>query len=137
MLSLLRLLPVADAGPDDTEGVPGGDQVIRARPPHEWRNVPVDGQRLRELRAQRGLSQQRLADKTDLGITTIRRLECQQHPWCKAWTIDLIAAALDTSVLSLTRADQSETSGGIRRRKPDSNVLAIDAAKSRLRGHVS
>lgn len=69
--------------------------MIRANPPHEWRTVPIDGQRLRQIRAERGISQEKLGYMTELGPTTIRRIECGPQPAaCRAWTIKLIADAL-------------------------------------------
>jgi transcriptional regulator with XRE-family HTH domain len=106
--------------------------VIRAYPPHEWRTVPIDGQRLRQIRAERGLSQQKLAYKTDLGLTTIRRLEVGPRSACRAWTLDLIADALGTQPDKLTTETDSPSQF-----KPGSNVLAITAARARRRGHAS
>lgn len=80
--------------------------MIRANPSDEWRTVPIDGQRLRQIRAERGLSQEKLASKSDLGLTTIRRLECEPSPACRAWTRDLIATALETQPASLAPAAQ-------------------------------
>lgn len=110
--------------------------MIRANPPHEWRTVPIDGRRLRQIRAERGLSQQNLAHKTDLGLTTIRRLECDPRPACHAWTRDLIAAALDTEPCNLAPADQSPDVAGSVAGMAGSNVHAISAAVSRQLGHA-
>jgi hypothetical protein len=108
-----------------------------ARLPREWRYVPIDGQRLRQLRAERGLSQERLAWKADLDVTTIRRLECRPHPWCRAWTMDLLAAALETEPLSLTRPDEPQKPASSAAHQPGSYVTPIGIAKSRRYGHVS
>jgi transcriptional regulator with XRE-family HTH domain len=108
--------------------------VIRANPPHEWRIVPVDGQRLRQLRAKRGLSQEKLAWETDLAVTTIRRLECGPRSACRAWTLNLIASALGTKPASLAppllSASVAELPGGV----PKKNVVAIKAANLRRTG---
>ncbi len=79
--------------------------MIRDYPSHQWRNVRVDGQRLRQLRAEQGLSREKLAGKTQLTPETIRRIECTPDPSCHAWTRDLLAAALNTEPASLTRPD--------------------------------
>lgn len=111
--------------------------MIRANPPHEWRTVPVDGRRLRQIRAERGLSQEDLAYKASLGLTTIRTLECKAQATCRAWTLDLIAAALETLPQALSRPDGSPKAASPAERTLDNNVLAIDAAKSRRPGHAS
>jgi DNA-binding XRE family transcriptional regulator len=110
--------------------------VIRAYPPHEWRTVPIDGRRLRQLRAERGLSQERLAGKADLGLTTIRRIECEPSPVCRAWTMDVIAAALDTQPCNLAPIDQSPEVTGSVDGMAGNNVLAISAANSRQLGQA-
>jgi DNA-binding XRE family transcriptional regulator len=81
--------------------------VIRNVPSSEWKNVPVDGRRLRAIRAEQGLSQQRLAYKASVGITTVRRLETEPEPACRSWTIGLLAAALDTQPALLTRVNNA------------------------------
>jgi DNA-binding XRE family transcriptional regulator len=47
----------------------------------------VDGQRLRELRRQRGLAQEELADLASVGLTTVARLERQHRANCRTWTL--------------------------------------------------
>lgn len=84
-----------------------GDDVIRDLPPVEWKSVPVDGRRLRTMRAERGLSQERLANMAKIGLTTIRRLESAAKPACRSWTMDCIAEALGTQPGSLIRSDHS------------------------------
>jgi DNA-binding XRE family transcriptional regulator len=84
-----------------------GDRVIRDLPSSEWKNVPVDGRRLRTIRAEQGLSQENLASKAKVGLTTIRNLETRPEPACRAWTMGLIAAALGTQPALLTRSDNA------------------------------
>jgi DNA-binding XRE family transcriptional regulator len=79
--------------------------VIRNVPSSEWGNVPVDGEQLRARRAEQGLSQEKLAEKAKVGLTTVRNLETKPEPACRAWTIGLLAAALDTQPSLLTRSD--------------------------------
>jgi DNA-binding XRE family transcriptional regulator len=81
--------------------------VIRDVPASEWKNVPVDGRRLRARRAEKGLSQERLAEKANVGLTTVRRLETIPEPACRSWTIGLLATALDTQPALLTRVSSA------------------------------
>jgi transcriptional regulator with XRE-family HTH domain len=99
--------------------------------------VSVDGQRLRQLRAERGLSQEKLAYSLDLGLTTIRNLECGPRGACREWTLDLIASALGTDPASLAPADVppavAKPPGNAPENAPGENVVAIKAATSRRR----
>jgi DNA-binding XRE family transcriptional regulator len=56
--------------------------------------VIADGQRLQQLRLQHGLSQQRLADRAGVSLTTVGRLERQDRKSCRGRTLARIAAAL-------------------------------------------
>jgi DNA-binding XRE family transcriptional regulator len=60
--------------------------------PH-WIAV-VDSQQLRQVRLQRGLSQERLAWESGISLTTVGKLERQTRPSCHVRTLALIAAAL-------------------------------------------
>jgi DNA-binding Xre family transcriptional regulator len=66
----------------------------------------LDGQRLRQLRRERGLSQERLADRAGLSITTVARLESQSTSPCRGRTLGRLAAALgeEPEAISLTGA---------------------------------
>ena len=55
----------------------------------------IDGQRLRRLRRQHGLSQEALADRAGISLTTLARLERQRRSPCRTWTLGALAAALD------------------------------------------
>ena len=96
--------------------------MIRDIPSSGWVSVPVDGRKLRTIRAERGLSQQKLAYKARLGITTIRRLECLPEPACRAWTMDLIAAALGTQPKALTRTESQVASSRPAAERPASHL---------------
>jgi DNA-binding XRE family transcriptional regulator len=62
----------------------------------------VDGQRLRRIRRERGLSQEGLADLAGVGLTTVARLECQTRSPCRTWTLAMLASALEEPFASLT-----------------------------------
>ena len=59
-----------------------------------WTTI-LDGGRLRHLRNQRGLSQERLATHAGISLTTLRRLERQPAAPCRTRTLGRLAAALD------------------------------------------
>lgn len=66
-------------------------------PPHGTARpelVAVDGARLRELRHQHGLSQERLAWKAGIDPATVARLERKPRSGCRSSTLYLIADAL-------------------------------------------
>jgi transcriptional regulator with XRE-family HTH domain len=83
------------------------------RPEQRWITV-LDGKRLRQLRRQRGLSQEKLADRAGISAATVARLERHPHPSCRGRTLARLAAALGEqpaaiiSPCSASRAD-SET----------------------------
>jgi transcriptional regulator with XRE-family HTH domain len=58
----------------------------------------VDGERLRALRKERGLSVPELADKSGVSARTIYFLEAKQRPQTAAVTLARVAQALCTSV---------------------------------------
>ena len=70
------------------------------------RTIALDGMRLRELRRQHGLSQETLADRAGLSITTVARLESQPTSPCRGRTLGRLAAALgeEPEAISLTGA---------------------------------
>lgn len=63
----------------------------------------LDGQQLRCLRRQRGLSQQKLADDAGLSVTTVARLERQACARCRGRTLGRLARALGQHPATLTR----------------------------------
>jgi transcriptional regulator with XRE-family HTH domain len=65
-----------------------------------WFTV-ADGQRLRELRLQRGLAQEELADLASVSLTTVARLERQREAHCRTWTLARIAGALGEQFAAL------------------------------------
>jgi len=76
-----------------------GDQNSRPLPPH---TVILDGHRLRQLRRQRRLSQEALADLAEVSLTTVARLERQQHARCRSWTLGRLARVLGEPPATMT-----------------------------------
>jgi transcriptional regulator with XRE-family HTH domain/anti-sigma regulatory factor (Ser/Thr protein kinase) len=73
--------------PADSEPGPGRN--------HRWIRT-MDGQRLRELRRQRGLTQVELARKAQVSAAAVARLERQIQSSCRSRTLVRLAAALGT-----------------------------------------
>ena len=81
------------------------------RPEQRWITV-LDGKRLRQLRHQRGLSQERLADRAGISTATVGRLERHPHPSCRGRTLARLAAALGerpAAIMSLRPASQTDS----------------------------
>jgi transcriptional regulator with XRE-family HTH domain len=62
-------------------------------PAKSWTAV-LDGQQLRQLRTNRGLSQEELANLAGLSLSTVARLEAQPRASCRSRTLARLAAAL-------------------------------------------
>lgn len=74
---------------------------------HSTRVLPshtfiLDGHQLRQLRRQRGLSQEALADQAGVSLTTVARLERQPHAPCRGWTLGRLARALSEDPATMT-----------------------------------
>ena len=74
-----------------------------SHPGRRWFTV-VDGQRLRRLRNQHGLSQEQLADRAGISPATVARLERQPAAPCRCRPLGRLAAALDEEPARLTPA---------------------------------
>jgi transcriptional regulator with XRE-family HTH domain len=74
-----------------------------SHPGRRWFTV-VDGQQLRRLRCQRGLSQEQLATHAGISPATVARLERQPAAPCRCRTLGRLAAALDEDPARLTPA---------------------------------
>jgi DNA-binding XRE family transcriptional regulator len=106
-------IPTASATPVPAGAVPipaGFARVLtplasaaEARPARPQTTV-LDGQRLREARRQRGLSQERLAHQSGMSPATVARLERQRRPRCRPRTLARLAAALDVRPAAITPA---------------------------------
>jgi len=83
------------------EGDAGGQEIDRPWPADRWTTV-LDGERLRAMRRQRGLSQEQLADLAGISLSTMARLESQDRSPCRSWTLGRLAAALDETPASIT-----------------------------------
>jgi transcriptional regulator with XRE-family HTH domain len=70
-----------------------------------WTTI-LDGGRLRQLRRQRGLSQEQLAGQAGISLTTMRRLERRPAAPCRCRTLGRLAAALGEEPARLTPARQ-------------------------------
>ncbi|HUY49521.1 MAG TPA: helix-turn-helix transcriptional regulator [Streptosporangiaceae bacterium] len=85
------------------------------RPPQRWTTV-LDGHRLRQLRRQHGLSQEKLAASAGMSTGTVARLEHQHHAPCRGRTLARLAAALHTEPACLAavppRQDQPQAVTG-------------------------
>jgi transcriptional regulator with XRE-family HTH domain len=66
-----------------------------------WTAVIV-GERIRELRRQRGISQKDLADRAGISPDTLSRLERQLRTSCRTRTIVRLAAALGEEPTSIS-----------------------------------
>lgn len=67
--------------------------------------VTIDGQRLRELRRQRGLSQEVLADRAGVSAATVGRLERCGRPSCRGRTLARLAAVLGEHPAAIISTD--------------------------------
>ena len=72
--------------------MPTHDQTALAAEP------ALDGERLRQLRCERGLSARKLAEQADLCVRQIWRMEAGHRPNVRAVTVARIALALGTSL---------------------------------------
>jgi DNA-binding XRE family transcriptional regulator len=76
-------------------GVPSAPRTVQPAPratSQRWTTV-INGRQLRRLRRQHGLSQEELAAKAGISLTTIRRLERQPTAPCRSRTLGRLAAA--------------------------------------------
>ncbi len=79
-----------------------------------WTTV-LDGQRLRQLRRQRGLSQEGLAERAGISLTTIARLERQPRASCRCRTLGRLAAALGEQPTTIAHHEPDHRAAGLSR----------------------
>lgn len=84
-------------------GWPAPPDSRSTRPAGRWTTV-LDGRRLQQLRRQHALSQERLADRADISLTTVARLERQPRSPCRTRTLARLAAVLGEHPASLSIA---------------------------------
>jgi DNA-binding XRE family transcriptional regulator len=72
----------------------------RADPDDRW--AAVDGERLRQLRRQRRLTQLGLAGRAGVSLSTVGALERRRRGRCRNRTAALLAVALETELASLS-----------------------------------
>jgi DNA-binding XRE family transcriptional regulator len=79
---------------EGAEGDAAGREISQQESAQRWTTV-LDGERLRQLRQQHGLTQEKLADLAGVSLTTMARLERQGRSPCRSWTLGRLAAALN------------------------------------------
>lgn len=80
---------------------PSSPDTRNARQPQRWVTV-MDGNRLRQLRRQHGLSRDQLAVKAGISQSTVARLEPCPRITCRSRTLGRLAAALGVQPAALT-----------------------------------
>jgi transcriptional regulator with XRE-family HTH domain len=88
---------------DPSAEPPAHVSAERIRGTQRW-TTALDGLKLRQLRHQHGLSQERLADLADISLTTLARLERHHRSPCRTYTLARIAAALGEPAVSISFA---------------------------------
>jgi DNA-binding transcriptional regulator YiaG len=68
----------------------------------------LDGHLLRQLRRQRSISQEALADRAGISLTTIVRLERQLRAPCRGWTLGRLAKAVGENPVAMTLQEPSD-----------------------------
>ncbi len=71
-----------------------GASSVAVRSVGSW-TIVLDGTRLRQLRREHGLSQEQLASRAKISLTTLARLERQPQASCPGRTLARLAAAPD------------------------------------------
>jgi DNA-binding Xre family transcriptional regulator len=89
----------------DIDWTPSGTQWAKPAPPHTFM---LNGHLLRQLRRQRGLSQEDLADQAGISLTTVARLERQLRAPCRGWTLGRLAKAVGQDPTTMTLPQSSD-----------------------------
>jgi len=93
---------------EGAEGDAAGREISQQMSAQRWTTV-LDGGRLRQLRQQHGLSQEKLADLAGISLTTMARLERQHRSPCRSWTLGRLAAALNETPGAITPGRRTES----------------------------
>jgi DNA-binding XRE family transcriptional regulator len=105
-------------------GDAAGREMSQQGSAQRWTTV-LDGERLRQLRQQHRLSQEKLADLAGISLTTMARLERQDRSPCRSWTLGRLAAALNETPAAIAPGGHAESaapssaSSGARRPGPE------------------
>jgi transcriptional regulator with XRE-family HTH domain len=83
-----------------------------SRGAQRWITV-LDGNQLRRLRQQRGLSQEQLASQAGISLSAVTRLERQALGSCRCRTLARLAAALGERPAVLTPAGHVSSVGDV------------------------
>jgi len=92
---------------EGAEGDVAGREMSQQESAQRWTTV-LDGERLRQLRQQHGLSQEKLADLAGISLTTMARLERQDRSPCRSWTLGRLAAALKETPAAIAPGGRTE-----------------------------
>ena len=101
--------------------------------------IALDGTRLRELRRQHGLSQETLADRAGLSLTTVARLESRPTSPCRGrfWAGSPPRSARSpkpSSVGTPGQSDEGQATARTSSAKDSSRCAGAPAFRTRLRG---
>ena len=92
---------------EGAEGDAAGREMGQQMSAQRWTTV-LDGELLRQLRQQHGLSQEKLADLAGISLTTMARLERQHRSPCRSWTLGRLAAALNETPAAIAPGGRTE-----------------------------
>ena len=93
---------------EGAQGDAAGREMSQQGSAQRWTTV-LDGERLRQLRQQHGLSQEKLADLAGISLTTMARLERQDRSPCRSWTLGRLAAALNETPAAIAPGGHTES----------------------------
>jgi DNA-binding XRE family transcriptional regulator len=93
---------------EGAEGDAAGGEMGQQGSAQRWTTV-LDGERLRQLRQQHGLSREKLADLAGISLTTMARLERQDRSPCRSWTLGRLAVALNEAPAAFAPRGHAES----------------------------
>ena len=95
---------------EDAHGDVAGREMSKQGSAQRWTTV-VDGERLKQLRQQHRLSQEKLADLAGISLTTMARLERQDRSPCRSWTLGRLATALNETPAAMAPSGHIRKAG--------------------------